>query len=346
MSGANLPSAPAGSRRVHRLKLESKADSLEGMSLEMSDDLISWSADDVVVEVAAAAVNRSDVAAMLGMMPHAVWPRTPGRDFSGTIVEGPDQLLGLEVWGSSGQLGITENGSHATHLVLHSSSICVKPRGMSLLEASAAGVPFVTAWKGFQRSGFPSPDKTVAVLGATGKVGQAAIQIATMQGARVIGVVRAGARFDGHHNGSLHILSGNDADTAAEIRDLTDGHGADIVYNTIGSPYFDLGCSVLATHGCQIFIATIERAVAFNILAFYRGQHTFVGIDTLSLSTAETAAVLTVLTPHFEQGLLKPFFVDPSAVYTLPEAKEAYKKVWSWTRERVVITPQGALPKQ
>jgi len=346
MSGKTLPTQATTNRRVRRLKLANKVDNIEGFFPEMNEDPISWSSQEVVVEVAAAAVNRSDVAAMLGMMPHAKWPRTPGRDFSGTVVEGPELLLGLEVWGSSGELGITKNGSHATHLVVHSSDVCAKPKGMSFLEAGSAGVPFVTAWKGFQRSGLPSAGKTVVVLGATGKVGQAAIQIATMQGARVIGVVREGAHFNGHQNGSLHIVSGKDADVSAQIRDLTAGHGADIVYNTIGSPYFNIGCNVLATRGCQIFIATIERAVAFDILTFYRGQHTFVGIDTLSLSTAETSAILAVLTPDFERGLLKPFPVDPSTVYALADAKEAYKKVWSWSRERVVITPQAASSKQ
>jgi len=329
-----------------RLRVTSKADDISRIAFNFESMVPSYEADEVLLKIAAAAINPSDVKALLGLIPQAKWPRTPGRDFSAVVVGGPKELIGLEVWGSSGELGITKNGSHATHLVVHSSDVCAKPKGMSFLEAGSAGVPFVTAWKGFQRSGLPSAGKTVVVLGATGKVGQAAIQIATMQGARVIGVVREGAHFNGHQNGSLHIVSGKDADVSAQIRDLTAGHGADIVYNTIGSPYFNIGCNVLATRGCQIFIATIERAVAFDILTFYRGQHTFVGIDTLSLSTAETSAILAVLTPDFERGLLKPFPVDPSTVYALADAKEAYKKVWSWSRERVVITPQAASSKQ
>ena len=66
-----------------------------------------------VVRIGAAAVNPSDVKATLGIMPQAVWPRTPGRDFAGTVVSGPAEWIGREVYGSGGDVGITRDGSHA-----------------------------------------------------------------------------------------------------------------------------------------------------------------------------------------------------------------------------------------
>ena len=56
-------------------------------------------ADKMVVEVSAAGVNPSDVKAALGAMPHAVWPRAPGRDWAGVVVAGPPALIGQEVRG-------------------------------------------------------------------------------------------------------------------------------------------------------------------------------------------------------------------------------------------------------
>ena len=79
------------------------------------------------------------------------------------------------------------------------------------------------------------------------------------------------------------------------VRELTDGKGADIVFNTVGDPYFEAAHKSLALRGRQILIATIERIVPFNILEFYRGQHTYVGIDTLGLSSVATGAVLREL---------------------------------------------------
>jgi len=327
------------SRDCRRLHVVAKAEDVSRLDLQMSVEPVRWGDGQAVIEIGAAAVNPSDVKATLGMMPHARWPRTPGRDFAGTVVEGPAELLGLEVWGSSGDLGIRCDGSHGTHLVLDAKDILPKPPTMSMVEAGAVGVPFVTAWRGFERSGFPRPGMNVVVLGATGKVGQAAIQIASMLGAKTIGVMRDGARFDGFHAGPVSIVTGNGVEAAAEIRALTGGHGADIVFNTVGSPYFDLARDILALHGHQILIATLDRAVPFDILQFYRGQHTYVGIDTLALSTAETIAVLRQMIPGFESGALKPFPVLESSIYSLDRAKEAYARVLSSSRDRLVLVP-------
>ena len=85
------------------------------------------------------------------------------------------------------------------------------------------------------------------------------------------------------------------------------GKGADIVFNTVGDPYFQAAHQSLALRGRQILIAAIDRIVQFNILEFYRGQHTYVGIDTLGLSSVATGAVLRELGPGFASGHLKPF---------------------------------------
>ena len=153
--------------------------------------------DDVIVELHAAAVNPSDVKAAIGMMPYAIFPRTPGRDYAGVVVDGPADLVGKAVFGSSGDLGIRRDGTHATHLVVEKDALVMKPDNISIYEAAGIGVPFVTAIEGFRRAGMPKPGETVLVMGVNGKVGQAAAQIAAWQGARVIGVVRKSEPYAG-----------------------------------------------------------------------------------------------------------------------------------------------------
>src|ERR1700688_1798662 len=143
-----------------------------------------------VIEVHSAGVNPSDVKATLGAMPHAIWPRTPGRDWAGVVVDGPADLKGQEVWGSGGELGIRRDGTHSTHLVVDRAQVRRKPETVSLIEAGAVGVPFITAYEGLRRAGLPKAGDVVLALGANGKVGQATIQIATMLGAKVFGVER------------------------------------------------------------------------------------------------------------------------------------------------------------
>jgi NADPH2:quinone reductase len=91
--------------------------------------------------------------------------------------------------------------------------------------------------------------------------------------------------------------------------------------------------------GRQILIAAIHPIVPFNILEFYRGQHTYVGIDTLGLSSTATGAVLRELGPGFASGHLKPFPIRPGAVYPLEQAKTAFLAVAGSSRDRVFLRP-------
>jgi NADPH:quinone reductase len=295
--------------------------------------------DQLLIELRAAAVNPSDVKAATGLMPYAVFPRTPGRDYAGIVIDGPADLVGREVFGSSGDLGIRRDGTHATHLAVEPEAVVDKPKNISWEEAAGIGVPFVTAMEGFRRAGLPKPDETVLVMGVNGKVGQAAVQIATWRGARAIGVVRKREPYQGYANSKVEMIDGSTTDIAADVRELTNGHGADIVFNTVGDPYFQAAHESLALRGRQILIAAIDRLVQFNILEFYRGQHTYVGVDTLALSSIATGAVLRELAAGFASGHLKPFPINPAAIYPLDDAKRAFVAVAGVSRDRVILRP-------
>ena len=128
-------------------------------------------------------------------------------------------------------------------------------------------------------------------------------------------------------------------DIAEVVRRETDGRGADIAYNTVGSPYFAAANAALTVGGRQIFISTIERAVPFDIFAFYRAQLTYVGIDSLALDSRASAAILRELAPGFESGQLRPFPVQASGRYPLERAAEAYRAVLGGSPDRIVLLP-------
>src|ERR1700733_15054011 len=188
MTSAHISNAePIVARCV---RLLAKADDPASLAPTVERRGLSRAANEVLIEVKSAAVNPSDVKAATGLMPYAVFPRTPGRDYAGIVIDGPVGWIGREVFGSSGDLGIRRDGSHATHLAVEADAVVEKPAGLSWGEAAGIGVPFVTAMEGFRRAGMPNQDETVVIMGVNGKVGQAAVQIATWHGARVIGVVR------------------------------------------------------------------------------------------------------------------------------------------------------------
>ena len=300
---------------------------------------LSRSDDQVLIEIKAAAVNPSDIKAATGLMPYAVFPRTSGRDYAGVVIDGPAGMIGREVFGSSGDLGIRRDGTHATHLVVEAEAVVEKPKNLSWAETAGIGVPFVTATEGFRRAGMPKSGETVLIFGVTGKVGQAAVQIASWRGARVIGVARKQEAYAGHTNGPVEMIDSSAIDVAARVREMTDGKGADIVFNTVGDPYFQAAHKSLALRGRQILIAAIDRIVQFNILEFYRAQHTYVGIDTLGLSSVVSGTVLRELVPGFLSEHLKPFAIRPGAVYPLEDAKAAFLAVAGSSRDRIILRP-------
>ncbi len=292
-----------------------------------------------LVRVAAAGVNPSDVKAALGLMPQAVWPRSPGRDFAGTVVSGPTEWIGKAVWGSGGDLGITRDGSHAAWLLLPVAALREKPARLGFDEAGSVGVPFVTAFEGFRRSGQPQRGQVVAVMGANGKVGQAAVQLAAQAGAQVIAVQRQGGPYGSFAAGTVDVIDARSEDVAARIRELSGGRGADLVYNTVGSPYFAAANAAMAKGATQIFIATVERPVPFDIFTFYRGMHSFVGIDSLALDCMAAAERLDAMRAGFDAGTLQPFPVKASAVHALPDALAAYRSVLGGASDRTVLRP-------
>src|ERR1700761_4314390 len=111
------------------VRLLAKADDASSIAPSIERRALSRSAGEVLIEVKAAAVNPSDVKAATGLMPYAVFPRTPGRDYAGVVVDGPAAFVGREVFGSSGDLGIRRDGSHATHLAVEADAVVEKPAG-------------------------------------------------------------------------------------------------------------------------------------------------------------------------------------------------------------------------
>ena len=332
----DAPPVPVDARCV---RLLAKADDDAALAPVIETRALTRAANGLLVEVKAAAVNPSDVKAATGLMPYAIFPRTPGRDYAGVVIDGPADWIGREVFGSSGDLGIRRDGTHATHLAVEADAVVEKPNNLSWAETAGIGVPFVTATEGFRRAGLPERQETVVIFGVTGKVGQAAVQIATWRGARVIGVARKDEAYAGHTNGPVEMIDSSTTDVAARVRELTNGKGANIVFNTVGDPYFQAAHKSLALRGRQILIAAIDRIVQFNILEFYRGQHSYFGIDSLGLPSIATGAVLRELSPGFLSGHLKPFPIKPNAIYPLEEARAAFVAVAGSSRDRVILRP-------
>src|SRR5580704_1138514 len=142
-----------------------------------------------VVRMEAASINMSDVKNVAGRMSQTTLPRIPGRDYSGVVVEGPADWIGIAVWGTGGDVGLTRDGTHAEYLVVPRASLARKPDVLSHEAAASVGVTFLTAWIGVVEYARLAKGETLAVIGVGG-VGSAAIQVAKYLGARAIAIGR------------------------------------------------------------------------------------------------------------------------------------------------------------
>jgi len=291
-----------------------------------------------VVHISAAAVNPSDAKNVAGQMEGTVLPRIPGRDFAGIVEDGPHDWIGAEVFGTGGDIGFTHDGSHAEAILLPIEALVRKPTNLSFEQAASIGVIFVTAWLGAIEYGGLQPGETVVIIGAGGGVGGAVAQIAAAQGAIVLGVDR---REPLQASPAARVLSAcipsNDG-APDEVRRLTAGKGADLVFDTVGGIMFEAALSMAAPRGRVVEIAsTGKRRVEFDLTDFYHNETRLIGADSRKRDAIACARLLANLTDDFERGRYTAPIVN--ARYPLSCAKEAYAAVARGSRGRIVLTP-------
>lgn len=286
---------------------------------------------EVLVEVHAAAVNRSDVLNARGSFPFTTLPRIPGRDFAGVVVEGPRELVGAEVWGTGGgELGFIRDGSHARYLAVSRNAVAPKSDTLSLEKAAASGLAYVTAGSALVELGGVSAGETILVTGAAGGVGSAAVMIARWKGARVIGAIKdESERATAERAGVEVIVDTSQEGVTDAVLAATDGGGVDLVLDAVGGPLFEPALNGLGEKGRMVIITTTpgKQHVSFNLLDFYRKGLRLYGLMTSFLDSEESAAILRSLGPGFDEGALRAPAIAER--YPLERAGTAYARVES-----------------
>jgi NADPH:quinone reductase len=296
-------------------------------------------ANTAVVRIEAASVNPSDVKNVAGRMSQTILPRVPGRDYSGVVADGPKEWIHQEVWGTGGDVGFTRDGSHAEYIQVPVASLVRKPEMLSYEQAACVGVTFVTAWCALNCAKLLKGE-TLAVFGANGGVGGAAIQIAKHLGARVIGIHRGepegltpSARL------ADFLIDSRDPEMGSVLRTHNAGRGADVIFNTAGGPIFGIALDLLAHRGRQVEItAPTERRVTFDLVNFYHNESQLFGVDTLKRDLTASGRILEELRPGFDSSIYQTPIV--SKTMPLAHAQQAYELVSKGERGRVVLKPR------
>ncbi|HVB19651.1 MAG TPA: zinc-binding dehydrogenase [Acidimicrobiales bacterium] len=291
--------------REHQLVLEDRADPTPGPH-------------DVVVEVRAAGINAADLLQRQGSYPAPPgWPEdVPGMELSGVVVkvgagvEG--SLLGRRV------CAIVGGGAQATHCVVPSEHLLFVPEQASWLEAGGFAEAFVTAHDALVTQGGLHAGQRVAISGAAGGVGSAAVQIAHALGATVVAVTR-----DTTPHEQLRALG---ADETVTVDELDAVEPVDVVLELVGAPHFSRVFSRLAPFARVVVIGVgAGSLLEVDLRTIMVKRLTLTGSTLRARSREEKTQVIErvaqTLLPLWRSGDLH---VELSRVFDLEQIAEAY----------------------
>jgi len=284
-------------------------------------------AGEVLVRVRASGVNPLDTKIHAGAAAHArhPLPAIPGIDLAGVVEQTGRGVTrfkpGDEVYGMTGGVGGVQ-GSLAEFAAVDADLLALKPANLSMREAAALPLIFITAWEGLIDRAALKAGQKVLIQGGAGGVGHVAIQIARALGADVFATGSASQRATIEGFGAVFI----DRDTAVEtyLAEHTSGRGFDIVYDTVGGKVLDASFAAVRRFG-HVVSALGWGTHALAPLSFRAA--TYSGVFTLlPLLTGEGRAhhgeIMREATRLIEAGKLVPL-VDARR-FTLETVGDAY----------------------
>lgn len=295
-------------------------------------------AGEALIQVHAAGLNPSDVKNVLGRFPYTTLPRTPGRDFAGTVVAGPSEWVGRDVWGTAPDVGFTRDGSHADFMTLPTAALVEKPKGLSFAQAASCGVPYITAWDALERSGVAAGTRVV-VIGAGGSVGGAALAMAKARGADAIAAVRKPQQADLlAREGFRTMLLESEVAFEQAMREAFPG-GAEAVFDTTGF-WLPAAIKVLAPFGrIAVIAAPVDGHVRVPVLDLYRKGGSIAGVNSLLHNVAATSRIIARITTEFESGRLAP--PKQPAENAFDAAIASYEAVNAGATDKIVFKMTG-----
>jgi putative PIG3 family NAD(P)H quinone oxidoreductase len=211
-------------------------------------------AGEVVLDVAATAVNRADLVQRQGH-----YPPPPGAseilglECSGTVAAVGDGVDGWQVGQQA--CALLAGGGYATKVAVPSGQLMPIPAGVDL--ATAAGLPEVaaTVWSNVMMVAGLRPGEVLLVHGGAGGIGTFAIQLAAAVGARVIATAGSQEKLDlCRELGAEAAVDYREQDFVAVVAEVTDGHGADVILDNMGASYLSRNLDTLALEGRLVVI--------------------------------------------------------------------------------------------
>ena len=283
----------------------------------------------VLVRIAASGVNPLDAKIAAGAAPHAR-PRLPailGIDVAGTVAAVGDGVttfhVGATVYGMAGGIGGIQ-GSLAEYGVFDAALLAPVPLGLSMREAAALPLVFITAWEGLVDRAHVKAGDSVLVHGGAGGVGHMAVQLAVALGATVFATGSAASR-DAIEALGARFIDYRTSTVDDYVAEHTGGTGFDIVYDTVGGATLDASFQAARIYGGHVVSCLGWGTFALSPLtaraATYSGVFTLLPLLT-GEHHARHGAILREANKLIEAGKLQ-VRLDPRR-FTLSTAHDAH----------------------
>ena len=293
---------------------------------------------EVLIEVAAAGVNRPDVLQRKGVYPPPAGASDiPGLEVAGVIV---DKGAGVEEYALGDHVcALVTGGGYAQYCVAPALQCLPVPTGLTDVEAASLPETMFTVWTNvFDRAGL-RPGESVLVQGGSGGIGVTAIQLASALGSRVFATAGSDEKCAACVRlGASRAINYRTEDFVAVIKAETGGRGVDVILDMIGGDYLMRETAALAEDGRLVFINTMGGAKAtVNLVEIMVKRLTVTGSTLRSRPIAVKATIarklLEQVWPLLELGKVKPViyrtfpFAEAAAAHALMESSEHVGKI-------------------
>ena len=265
---------------------------------------------DVLIKVAAAGVNRPDVAQRKGGYP----PPPGASDLPGLEVAGTVEAVGAEVRDFRvGDLvcALVSGGGYAEYCAAPAPQCLPVPRGLTLVEAAAIPETTFTVWTNVFERGRLAAGETLLVHGGSSGIGTTAIQLARARGARVFATAGTDEKCAACERlGAERAFNYKTTDFVAAVREATGGRGVDVILDMVGADYVARNLDLLALDGRLVQIGLQGGVKAeISVAPILMRRLTFTGSTLRPRSVAEKGAIAQAVREHvwplFESGAVK-----------------------------------------
>jgi putative PIG3 family NAD(P)H quinone oxidoreductase len=297
---------------------------------------------EVLVKVAAAGINRADIAQAMGAYPPPPGaPATLGLEVSGTIAELGEGVTEFKT--GDAVCALLAGGGYAEYAAVATECLLPVPKGVSLIDAAALPEAHFTVWTNLMDAAKLKPGDSILIHGGSSGIGTTAIQLCAARGHTVFATAGSADKCAACERlGATRAINYREEDFVEAVKAATDGKGVDVILDMVGGEYIERNFRALAVWGRLVniaFMGGMKAEVNFGLMLMKR--LTFLATTLRARSNPEKGAIRDALArevwPLIEAGKIKPI-VD--TVLPLADAQAAHERMKSSEHiGKILLTP-------